>query len=304
MLAGEAMATKPAQRFDPPTIEAMRIGVFIVPGGEDPQATVEQIVAADRAGLDLVGVQDHPYQRSFLDTWTLLAYVAARTERITLMPDVINLPLRQPAVLAKSAASLDVLSGGRVELGLGAGAFWDGVAAMGGPRRTPGESVEALEEAIGLIHSFFRGETLRLAGEHYSAAGGQPGPAPAHPIGLWLGAYGPRMLRLTGRLGDGWLPSMGAKFMSEDEVPERHAAIDEAAKRADRDPAEIVRAVNVGLDDPRAFLDPAELARVATELRFEVALVNVPSEEPLEFIRRLGEETAPAARELAEGGSI
>ena len=120
----------------------MRVGVFIVPGGEDPAATVEQIVAADRAGLDLVGVQDHPYQRRFLDTWTLLSYAAARTERVTLLPDVLNLPLRQPAVLAKSAASLDVLSGGRVELGLGAGAFWDGVAAMGGPRRTPGESVE------------------------------------------------------------------------------------------------------------------------------------------------------------------
>ena len=82
----------------------MRVGVFIVPGGEDAAATVEQIVAADRAGLDLVGVQDHPYQRRFLDTWTLLSYAAARTERITLLPDVLNLPLRQPAVLAKSAA--------------------------------------------------------------------------------------------------------------------------------------------------------------------------------------------------------
>jgi alkanesulfonate monooxygenase SsuD/methylene tetrahydromethanopterin reductase-like flavin-dependent oxidoreductase (luciferase family) len=98
-----------------------KLGVFVVPDATDPEHTVSQIVAADRAGLDLAGVQDHPYQRRFLDTWTLLSYVAARTERITLLPDVINLPLRQPTVLAKSAASLDVLSGGRVELGLGAG---------------------------------------------------------------------------------------------------------------------------------------------------------------------------------------
>ncbi len=258
----------------------MRIGVFIVPGGEDPAATVEQIVTADRAGLDFAGVQDHPYQRSFLDTWTLLSYAAARTERITLLPDVLNLPLRQPAVLAKAATSLDVLSGGRVELGLGAGAFWEGVEAMGGPRRTPGESVSALEEAVTLIHTFFRGETLRQEGEFYSAAGAKPGPAPAHPIGLWIGAYGPRMLRLTGRLGDGWLPSVGGNYMSEPDARANQGVIDEAAERAGRDPASIVRAANVGLEDPAGFLDPERLARVATELRFEVALLQCAAGRP------------------------
>ena len=192
-----------------------------------------------------------------------------------------------------------MLSGGRVELGLGAGAFWDGVAGMGGPRRTPGESVDALEEAIGLMRLFFGGETLRQKGEFYSAEGGSPGPAPAHPIGLWIGAYGPRMLRLTGRLGDGWLPSLGGNYMSEADALAGHEAIDEAARGAGRDPAEIVRAANVGLDDPAEFLEPERLVRLATELRFETVLVNVPSEEPLEFIHRLGEHVAPYARELA-----
>lgn len=55
------------------------------------------MLAAEAAGLDQVGIQDHPYQRRFLDTWTLLAYLAARTERIRLVPDVVNLPLRPPA---------------------------------------------------------------------------------------------------------------------------------------------------------------------------------------------------------------
>jgi alkanesulfonate monooxygenase SsuD/methylene tetrahydromethanopterin reductase-like flavin-dependent oxidoreductase (luciferase family) len=136
----------------------LEIGVFVVPDGTDPGATVEQIVAADRVGLDLVGIQDHPYQRRFLDTWTLLAYAAAQTERIRLVPDVVNLPLRLPSLLAKSAASLDVLSGGRVELGIGAGAFWDAIEAMGGPRRTPAESVAALEEAIAILRRFWSGE--------------------------------------------------------------------------------------------------------------------------------------------------
>src|SRR3954467_5695581 len=137
---------------------AVRLGVFVVPSAVDPAATVNQIVAADEAGLDLVGVQDHPYQQRFFDTWTLLSYVSARTERVRLVPDVATLPLRGPAMLAKAAASLDVLSGGRVELGLGAGAFWEGIERMGGPRLSAKESVDALEAAIPAMREFWSGE--------------------------------------------------------------------------------------------------------------------------------------------------
>jgi alkanesulfonate monooxygenase SsuD/methylene tetrahydromethanopterin reductase-like flavin-dependent oxidoreductase (luciferase family) len=270
-----------------------KLGVFVVPDAGDPERTIDQIVAADRAGLDLVGVQDHPYQRHFFDTWTLLAYVAARTERITLLPDVINLPLRQPAVLAKAAASLDVLSGGRVELGLGAGAFWEGVEAMGGPRRTPGESVEALEEAIQLMRSFLDMDpSVRLEGTHYRAAGAKPGPPPLHRIGLWVGAYRPRMLRLTGRLGDGWLPSIGGSYLPEDELPERQRVIDEAARRAGRDPGEIVRAANLGLGGSDGWLDAERIADLAARLRLDALLVSPPAEDPLDFIAALGETAA------------
>jgi len=273
-----------------------KLGVFVVPDATDPEATVEQIVAADRAGLDLAGVQDHPYQRRFFDTWTLLSYVAARTERITLLPDVINLPLRQPAVLAKSAASLDVLSGGRVELGLGAGAFWDGVEAMGGPRRTPGESVEALEEAMRIMRAFLDMEpSVRLDGKHYRAAGAKPGPPPAHRIGLWVGAYGPRMLRLTGRLGDGWLPSVGGSYLAAEDVPERQRTIDEAARRAGRDPGDIVRAANVGRGGSADWLDADRIADFAGRLRLDALLVSTPDEHPLGYIAALG-ETAAALR--------
>jgi alkanesulfonate monooxygenase SsuD/methylene tetrahydromethanopterin reductase-like flavin-dependent oxidoreductase (luciferase family) len=118
---------------------ALEIGAFIVPDASRGAATVEQIIEADRCGLDVVGVQDHPYQWRYFDTWTLLAYAAARTDQVRLVPDVLNLPLRLPTLIAKSVASLDVLSGGRVELGIGAGGFWDAVVAMGGPQRTPKE---------------------------------------------------------------------------------------------------------------------------------------------------------------------
>ena len=220
------------------------LGVFLTPDAARAEELVAAARAADEEGLSYVAVQDHPYQRRFLDTWTLLSYLAAATERVGLLPDVANLPLRPPAVLAKSAASLDVLSGGRVELGLGAGAFWEGIEALGGPVRSPGESVEALGQAIEVIRAMWAADgPVDAGGGTYSLSGAKPGPAPAHPIGIWLGAYGPRMLRLTGRAADGWLPSLPR--LPLDEVPARQQAIDEAARKAGRDPSDVRRLANV-----------------------------------------------------------
>ena len=112
----------------------LQFGVFITPDAGQADAVVELSKLADLVGLDLVTFQDHPYQARFLDTWTLISVVAAQTTNVRLAPNVVNLPLRPPVVLARSVASLDILSGGRVELGLGAGAFWDGIAALGGPQ--------------------------------------------------------------------------------------------------------------------------------------------------------------------------
>ena len=121
-------------------VHELQFGVFIPPIAEQADAVVELAELAEVSGLDLVTFQDHPYQPRFLDTWTLLSVIAARTSTVRLAPNVANLPLRPPAVLARSVASLDILSGGRVELGLGAGAFWDAIAANGGRKLTPGQS--------------------------------------------------------------------------------------------------------------------------------------------------------------------
>jgi alkanesulfonate monooxygenase SsuD/methylene tetrahydromethanopterin reductase-like flavin-dependent oxidoreductase (luciferase family) len=217
------------------------LGAFVVPADD----VVEQVEAVERAGLDLVGIQDHPYQRRFFDTLSLLAFLAARTERVRLFPAVANLPLRNPAMLAKEAATIDALSGGRFELGLGAGAFWEGIEAFGGPRRTGPESVDALEEAIAILRACWSGEpSVTFEGEHYRVRGMKFGPPPAHPIGIWLGAYGPRMMRVLGRLADGWFPSLPR--LPLDEVPGRVRLIDEAAERAGRDPRSIRRIGNLG----------------------------------------------------------
>ncbi|MFC4123244.1 LLM class flavin-dependent oxidoreductase [Nonomuraea zeae] len=220
----------------------LEFGYFLVPEAEAP--LVELARRADALGLDLIGVQDHPYQRRYVDTWTLLSVIAARTERIRVFPDVASLPLRQPAVLAKSAASLDLLSGGRVELGLGAGAFWDAIEAYGGPRRAPKEALGALEEAITVIRAIWSGErNQRFDGEHYRLKGAQAGPAPAHPIGIWLGVRGPKALALAGRVADGWLPS--SSWATPEVLPELSARLDDAAREAGREPGELRRVYNV-----------------------------------------------------------
>src|SRR3954453_17047649 len=219
-------------------------GIFPTPNAADADQILEQVMVAERGGLDLVGIQDHPYQRRFLDTWSLIAFLAARTERIRFFPDVANLPLRPPAVMAKAAATIDLLSGGRFELGLGAGAFWEGVGAMGGPVRRGPESVDALEEAIEVIRLMWSGErSVSFEGRHYRLDGLHPGPVPAHPNGIWLGAVGPRVVRLVGPLADGWIPSIPR--LPLDDVPPRMRAIDDAARAAGRDPSAIRRIANV-----------------------------------------------------------
>ena len=94
-------------------------------------------------GLDLIAIQDHAYNHAFVDTWTLIAVLAAKTHQIHFMPDVADLPLRPPPMLAKAVATLDRLTDGRAELAIGAGAFWDGIAGMSGPLRAPAKAVGA-----------------------------------------------------------------------------------------------------------------------------------------------------------------
>ncbi|HEV2028031.1 MAG TPA: LLM class flavin-dependent oxidoreductase [Candidatus Dormibacteraeota bacterium] len=227
--------------------QPVRFGVFLTPDGTLADRSLTLAALADQLGFDVIGVQDHPYQRRFLDTWTLLTAIAMRTEKVHVFPDVANLPLRPPAVLAKAAASLDLLTGGRAELGLGAGGFWEAIKAMGGPVRTPGESVAALEEAIQVVRLMWSGErNVRFDGKFYQLAGVQTGPKPAHPIGIWLGAYKPRMLSLVGRAADGWVPSLG--YFKPADLLEGNRRIDDAAGAAGRDPRSIRRILNVGAD--------------------------------------------------------
>ena len=269
---------------------SLEFGVFITPASQAAASVVALAALADREGLDLVTFQDHPYQAQFLDTWTLLSFVAARTSRVRVSPNVLNLPLRNPAVVARAVASLDILSGGRAELGLGAGAFWDGIEAMGGRRLGPGQSVDGLEEAIDVIRALWDVEQpgkARVDGTYYSLEGAARGPAPLHDVSIWLGAYKPRMLNLTGRKADGWLPSM--PYLQEGDLARGNAMIDEGAVSVGRDPSEIRRLLNI-----TAETGVDELVRYALEDGIGTFIVMG---DDATTIQTFAAEVAPAVRE-------
>lgn len=284
----------------------LHLGTFITPGNNPPEVAVNLGVLSEKLGFDLVTYQDHPYQPRFLDTWTLLSWVAALTERIHVAPNVLNLPLRQPAVAARAAASLDLLSHGRLDLGLGAGAFWDAIEAMGGRRLTPGQAVDALGEAIGIIRAIWDvsdRSVLRTGGEFYRLDGAKRGPVPAHGIPIWLGAYKPRMLRLTGKVADGWLPTLGA--MTPGQFASANAIIDDAALESCRDPRSIRRLVNVSgrftaqtgdflVGPGKKWVDDL----LPYVLEHGVGTIILAADDP-DVLHRFADEVAPALREAA-----
>ena len=274
-------------------------GSFLTPTADRPDHVVGLAQLSEQVGLDLVTFQDHPYQPAHLDAWTLLSYVAAATLRIRLSPNVLNLPLRQPTVIARSVASLDRLSNGRVELGLGAGAFWEAIEANGGRRLTPGQSVAALGEAIGIIREVWDDDQrggVRFDGDHYRVVGAKRGPAPAHDVGIWVGGYKPRMLELVGRTADGWLPSLTYLPEGAAALADLNARIDEAADAGGRDPRAVRRLLNVpGEFDGNAEQWADSLTELAVVHGFSGFILA--SDDP-STIQRFGDEVAPATREM------
>jgi alkanesulfonate monooxygenase SsuD/methylene tetrahydromethanopterin reductase-like flavin-dependent oxidoreductase (luciferase family) len=282
-------------------------GAFITPTAQPAQQAVGLAVTADRAGLDLATFQDHPYVSRFHDTWTLISYAAARTERIKLSGNVLNLPLRNPAMLARSHAALDRLTGGRIEMGIGAGAFWDGVEGMGGRRLTPGQSIAALDEAIDVIRQVWAAQLpgpVQVRGSYYEVVGAKRGPAPAHDMSIWVGAYKPRILRLVGKAADGVLPSLSYLPGGPSDYADINDRIDDSATSHGRSPSDIRRLLNINgtfSEFGRSFLNgPAEqwaedLAGLTLE--YGISAFILGTDNPAE-IQEFAAEVAPAVREL------
>lgn len=227
--------------------EGIKIGVNIDPNVNELEEILNIAKIAEENSIDLIGIQDHPYVGYFFDTWTLISYLAARTNKVTFMPNVANLPLRTPSIIAKSTATLDVLTKGRIELGIGAGANWDAIEAYGMRRKSIKEGIEALEEAINVIKLLWgigvNTKTVEFSGKHYFLKRAYWGPKPKHDIKIIIGANGPKMLELTGKIGDGWSISMF--YFLPEEVKLKLKILEEACLKYGRKPKRLIKIYNI-----------------------------------------------------------
>ncbi|MEU5263466.1 LLM class flavin-dependent oxidoreductase [Amycolatopsis sp. NPDC021455] len=204
--------------------------------------TLRLAVQADRGGLDLITVSDHPYHADRLDSYAELGVLLGRTERVSGLVSVTNLPTRPASMLARTVTSLSALTGGRIVLGMGVGGLWDDIARLGFPKLTPGQAVRAFEEGVRLVKLLGGGgEPVTFDGEFHQVTNLEPAATPMPPV--WTGSVGPKSLSVTGRVADGWMPGHAADWLSERYRTSR-PIIDKAAVDAGRDPADIVTVYN------------------------------------------------------------
>ena len=184
---------------------------------------------------------------------------------------------------------------------------------MGAAALTPGKSLEALEEAVALMRAMWSGERrgLRFSGSYYQLAGVHPGPAPAHPIEVWIGANRPRALALTGRVADGWVSPL-MSYKPPRDAAQANLAIDRAARETGRDPRAIRRIYNVqgaftgttqgaAADTDQGIVGPPEhwaevLTHLALDIGFGTFVLATPPDP--HTLAAFIEDVAPRVREL------
>jgi F420-dependent oxidoreductase-like protein len=209
------------------------------------EKTLERWRLFERLGFESAWDCDHYVQPSrpdgpYLEGWTLLAALAARTERIRVGVLVSCNTFRHPTLLAKEAVTVDHVSGGRLELGLGAGWYRPEHAMYGIDFPEPRELVDRFEEAVQIVDLLLRNERVTYEGRHYQLrdADFRPAPVQRPRPPLTIGAHGPRMLRIVARHADAW-----NSFGTTDQIRSRNAILDEACHEIGRDPSEIVRSL-------------------------------------------------------------
>ncbi|GAA0898328.1 LLM class F420-dependent oxidoreductase [Virgisporangium ochraceum] len=261
-----------------------------LPASLTPEGPVALARAAEDLGFDFVSASDHPAGTDpSYETWTMLAFVAAGTGRIGIATRVLGVPYRPPAMVAKMAETLDRLSGGRLVLGLGGGASDDEFRQLGLHVPTPREKVVGLEEAVAVIRGLWSQKDFTYTGTLFRTENATVEPKPERRIPIWFGTFGPRALELTGRVADGWIPSLG--YAPAEELPRMRRRVLDAAERAGRDPSTITTALNLDLDDGLDRLEDL-IAQGFTTLNFKVA----PGPDRAERIERLATEVLPPLR--------
>jgi probable F420-dependent oxidoreductase len=208
---------------------------------------------AESSGYDSVWVSDHLFLdwskyggdaeiRGSLECWTTMSALAAVTERVRIGSLTLCNDLRNPALLAKMAATLDQLSAGRVDVGLGAGWYEPEYRAAGVDFARPGERIERLAEAAEIVGRMLSGEELSFKGRHYTTDGAlcRPIPVQSPRPPVWIGGKGDRLLAAVARAADGWNYSWLTDLESYEE---RARAADRICDQQGRDPGSLRRSV-------------------------------------------------------------
>jgi alkanesulfonate monooxygenase SsuD/methylene tetrahydromethanopterin reductase-like flavin-dependent oxidoreductase (luciferase family) len=237
--AGDDQTRVSKEHHSMTTASDITFGVNIDPG-HDYEIALRNTVRAEELGLDHALIQDHAYNPQFVETWTLLSALAGATERIALGPNVMTSPLHLPAMIAKSAATLDLISNGRLVLGLGAGAWDEGIVGLGGPDlRERGTKFQAFQDTLRIVRGLWEsnGQPFSYQGPVHSVRNVQFGPIPARRIPIITGSMGPQSLRLTAKLGDGI--SVSTSYVPAERIPSFRAQLDAGAREEGRDPGEL-----------------------------------------------------------------
>ena len=274
---------------------SMRIGFSLLNnwGIEDAQALVGLARRAEEFGLDSVWVHDHVFNvghvferiggKPYYEPLTLLTFVAARTARVRLGTSVLVLPYHNPIRLAKTAATLDVLSGGRLILGVGVGAIEQELLALGTPFKERGHFTD---EAIAVMRTLWSAEDPGFEGKYSSFAGMKFSPKPVQKpsIPVVIGGVSRAAIRRAARVGDGWQP-LG---LSPEALAQGMAALREEARACGRDAAKIPvsLAMSIAPSTPRRYAlgtDPAEIARNAkafAQVGVETLVISANTSDP------------------------
>jgi probable F420-dependent oxidoreductase len=224
-----------------------------------PEGMLDLARGVEEAGYDAIDMFDHvtmghaiegrsvgpyPTNMPLLEAFVMLGAVAAVTRRVRLGTEVLVLPQRQPALVAKQVATLDILSGGRVRLGVGVGWQESEYESLGVPFAERGRR---MDECVELLRLYWREPSVTFRGRYYTAVAMGMDPKPVQPGGppIWMGGSSSAALRRIGMMGDGWLANAGEQ---PETVGAKVAAIHRAADEAGRDPAAI--GLQAQLGDP------------------------------------------------------
>ena len=230
---------------------SIRFGIN--PRGMPYERVVSIAQIAEEAGFEVISFSDRPPEVN-LEGWTFATAIAVQTKRIAITHSTLNIPFRNPALLAKMVSSLDVMTGGgRVILTIGAGGQETHYSSFGVPFGTAGERVTDLEDAITIMRGLWANETFSHQGRQFSVVEASAPPTPYGPIPFIIGAGGPRMLKYTGAQADGWIKN-GGWPESHQQYRDLLSQMEAGAEGAGRDPRTIRRVLNgtgyIGDADP------------------------------------------------------